>query len=121
MNPIDAQNDGIAGAVAHILDAGRLSGKVEVVKIPVTDTGRNGMVTIDVPIVIGTDFKVVAGNCRLAACALPNLWRVQYFNSMDTLILDTVELTALPEIVCAAPEDLADSRERLAEIRTLYA
>lgn len=61
------------------------------------------------------------GNCRLAACALPNLWRVQYFNSMDTLILDTVELTALPEIVCAAPEDLADSRERLAEIRALYA
>lgn len=61
------------------------------------------------------------GNCRLAACALPNLWRVQYFNSMDTLILDTVELTALPEIVRAAPEDLADSRERLAEIRALYA
>lgn len=60
------------------------------------------------------------GNCRLGACACPNLWRVQYFNSMDTLILDTVELTSLPEIVRAAPEDLADSRERLAEIRALY-
>lgn len=60
------------------------------------------------------------GNCRITAGARPCLWRVQYYNSMDTLILDTVEVVALPEVVCAAPEDFADSRERLAEIRALY-
>lgn len=53
------------------------------------------------------------GNCRITATALPHVWRVQYFNSMDTLILDTFEVSGLPEVACAAPEDLADSAARL--------
>lgn len=53
------------------------------------------------------------GNCRVSATALPNVWRVQFFNSMDTLILDTLEVTEMPEVVLAAPEDLTDSAMRL--------
>ncbi|WP_122520622.1 hydrogenase expression/formation protein [Pannonibacter phragmitetus] len=56
------------------------------------------------------------GNCRISACALPQVWRVQFFNSMDTLILDTFEVTAIPEVALAAPEDLADSGERIREV-----
>ncbi|KND17164.1 hydrogenase accessory protein HypB [Pannonibacter phragmitetus] len=56
------------------------------------------------------------GNCRIGACALPQVWRVQFFNSMDTLILDTFEVTAIPEVALAAPEDLADSGERIREV-----
>lgn len=56
------------------------------------------------------------GNCRLTALAEPFLWRVQFFNSMDTLILDTFEVTAMPEVALAAPEDLADSGERIREV-----
>lgn len=56
------------------------------------------------------------GNCRIEATATPHVWRVRYFNSMDTLILDTIEVTGVPEVACAAPEDLADSARRLAEI-----
>jgi len=56
------------------------------------------------------------GNCRVTATALPHVWRVQFFNSMDTLILDTFEVTAMPEVALAAPEDLADSAERLREV-----
>jgi hypothetical protein len=41
------------------------------------------------------------------------VWRVQFFNSMDTLILDTLEVTDMPEVVLAAPEDLSDSARRL--------
>jgi hydrogenase-1 operon protein HyaF len=41
---------------------------------------------------------------------------VQYFNSMQTLILNTLELVRVPEAAIAAPEDLADSRQRLAEL-----
>lgn len=56
------------------------------------------------------------GNCRITATALPNVWRVQFFNSMDTLILDTFEVTDMPEVALAAPEDLADSGRRLLDV-----
>ncbi|MDD3447245.1 MAG: hydrogenase expression/formation protein [Zavarzinia sp.] len=56
------------------------------------------------------------GNCRITATALQNVWLVRYYNSVDTLILDTIEVTALPEVAMAAIEDIADSAERLGEI-----
>ena len=48
--------------------------------------------------------------------AARSVWRVQYFNNMQTLILDTIEVIDVPEVALAAPEDIADSRERLAEL-----
>jgi hydrogenase-1 operon protein HyaF len=56
------------------------------------------------------------GNCRITATAQPNLWRVQYFNSMDVPILDTFEVTAMPEVALAAREDLEDSGARIIEV-----
>jgi hydrogenase-1 operon protein HyaF len=56
------------------------------------------------------------GNCRISSTLARNVWRVQYFNSMNTLILDTLEVVDLPEAAVAAPEDLVDSRARLAEL-----
>jgi hydrogenase-1 operon protein HyaF len=56
------------------------------------------------------------GNCRISHTEVPLCWRVSYFNSQDALILDTVEVTDLPDVACAAPEDLADSHERLADM-----
>ncbi|WP_042694319.1 hydrogenase expression/formation protein [Azospirillum sp. B506] len=56
------------------------------------------------------------GNCRVTATATPNVWWVRYYNSVDTLILDTVEIVDVPAVVCAAAEDIADSADRLAEI-----
>lgn len=56
------------------------------------------------------------GNCRVTACAQPQVWRVQFFNSMDTLILDTFEVTDLPEVALAAAEDLADSALRIRDV-----
>jgi hydrogenase-1 operon protein HyaF len=56
------------------------------------------------------------GNCRVTATALAGVWRVQFFNSMDTLILDTLEVTDMPEVVLAAKEDLEDSAMRLVEV-----
>ncbi|MDV7211805.1 hydrogenase expression/formation protein [Azotobacter beijerinckii] len=57
------------------------------------------------------------GNCRIASTATPGIWRVQYFNSTDRLILDTLEVTSIPQVACAAQEDIDDSAERLHEIR----
>ncbi|WP_172330632.1 hydrogenase expression/formation protein [Mangrovicoccus sp. HB161399] len=56
------------------------------------------------------------GNCRITATGLPQVWRVQFYNSMDTLILDTFEVTAMPETAIAAPEDLADSARRIRDV-----
>lgn len=56
------------------------------------------------------------GNCRVTATALPHVWRVQFFNSQDKMILDTFEVTTMPEVACAAPEDLADSAKRLTAV-----
>lgn len=56
------------------------------------------------------------GNCRITNAGVPNTWRVVYYNSQDTVILNSVEVCAIPEVACAAPEDLQDSVERLTEV-----
>lgn len=56
------------------------------------------------------------GNCRITSTPSRNVWRVQYFNSMNTLILNTIEVVDVPEVALASPEDLVDSRARLAEL-----
>ncbi|MEF9996817.1 MAG: hydrogenase expression/formation C-terminal domain-containing protein [Burkholderiaceae bacterium] len=56
------------------------------------------------------------GNCHISATTLRHVWRVQYFNSMKTMILNTVVVTDMPEEAIAAPEDLHDTTQRLAEL-----
>lgn len=56
------------------------------------------------------------GNCRITNTRVPHTWRVVYYNSQDTVILNTVEVASIPEVACAAHEDLADSLERLSEV-----
>jgi hydrogenase-1 operon protein HyaF len=56
------------------------------------------------------------GNCRITSTGARDVWRVQYFNNMNTLILNTIEVVEMPEVALAAAEDLADTRTRLAEL-----
>lgn len=56
------------------------------------------------------------GNCRITNTRMPNCWRVVYYNSQDVVILNTVEVTDLPDVAQAAQEDLDDSHERLREV-----
>jgi hydrogenase-1 operon protein HyaF len=56
------------------------------------------------------------GDCRIRATGLANVWKVQFFNSQDAMILDTYEVTDLPEVALAAREDLEDSATRLVEV-----
>ncbi len=56
------------------------------------------------------------GNCRISSTAARNVWRVQYFNNMQTLILNTIEVTVMPEVAIAAREDLLETRGRLADL-----
>jgi hydrogenase-1 operon protein HyaF len=56
------------------------------------------------------------GNCRISSTCAAAVWRVRYFNSMNTLILDTIEVVDIPEAARAAAEDYEDSMERLREL-----
>lgn len=60
------------------------------------------------------------GNCRIMATATRDTWWVQFYNSQDTMILNTIEISPIPAVACAAPEDIADSAERLNEILEVY-
>ena len=56
------------------------------------------------------------GNCRITATGLRDVWWVQYFNTDDRLILNTLEVTDVPAAALAAQEDIDDSALRLYEI-----
>lgn len=60
------------------------------------------------------------GNCRITSTRLRHLWWVQYFNTMDTLILNTLEIIDIPQVAKAAEEDIADSSKRLQSLRQDY-
>ncbi len=57
------------------------------------------------------------GKCRIMGSALRDVWRVQYFNGMNDILLDTLEITRIPEVALASIDDLTDSLERLREAR----
>jgi hydrogenase-1 operon protein HyaF len=61
------------------------------------------------------------GNCLIYATGLRHVWAVQYTNSMGKIILDTLEVGAIPASACAAREDFEDSAVRLGEMLEAYA
>ncbi|MEW8030411.1 MAG: hydrogenase expression/formation C-terminal domain-containing protein [Candidatus Thiodiazotropha sp.] len=60
------------------------------------------------------------GNCRITSTAVQNVWWVQYFNSQDKNILNTLEIGAVPAVAAAANEDIQESARRLSEIMEAY-
>lgn len=60
------------------------------------------------------------GTCRVLATGVRHVWSVQFTNTMDTVILDTLEIGDVPAVARAAEEDFHDSAERLSEIVEAY-
>ena len=60
------------------------------------------------------------GKCQVISTLAPNTWWVRYYNGMEKLILNTLEVVAVPAVVTAAEEDLRDSAIRLQEILAPY-
>ena len=60
------------------------------------------------------------GKCQVISTLAPNVWWVRYYNSMGTLILNTLDVVDVPAVLCAAPEDLRDSATRLDSILAPY-
>jgi len=60
------------------------------------------------------------GKCQVTSTLTANVWWVRYYNSMGTLILNTLQVAEVPAVLCAAEEDLDDSAERLGSILAPY-
>lgn len=60
------------------------------------------------------------GACKITATGARCVWSVQFFNAMDAIILNTLEIGDVPAAACAADEDFRDSAERLREIYEAY-
>ncbi len=60
------------------------------------------------------------GSCRILSTATANVWSVQFFNAMDEIVLDTLEIGDAPAAACAAEVDFRDSATRLREIEEAY-
>ncbi|MDR0771446.1 MAG: hydrogenase expression/formation protein [Burkholderiales bacterium] len=56
------------------------------------------------------------GSCRVTSTGTRHIWRLQHFNSKNTLLLNTLEIVERPLPVLAAAEDIDDARKRLAEL-----
>lgn len=94
------------GRAAHVVNLSLLP------FTPADHEGLDAMLGVGPVAILSRGF----GNCRIASTQARGVWRVRYFNSMSTLILDTLEVVDIPEAARAAPEDFADSLERLEDL-----
>lgn len=107
-------NDAVAafapGAATHVINLSLLPLTDEDVAYLAARTGK-GLVRV---------LSRGYGNCRITSTGTANVWWVQYFNSREAMILNTLEVTSVPDVACAAQEDIDDSAQRLGEILEVY-
>ncbi|WP_044561256.1 hydrogenase expression/formation protein [Azospirillum sp. B4] len=101
---------GATGGPGHVINLSLLPHTEEDLAFLDEALGRGGLV------VLSRGY----GNCRIRSTGTRGCWWTQYFNSQDTLILNSIEICAIPQVALAAVEDLADSVERLTEIMEIY-
>ncbi|WP_233869345.1 hydrogenase expression/formation protein [Paraburkholderia adhaesiva] len=61
-------------------------------------------------------FSTGYGKCTVIATGWRYVWRVRYFDGSNKILLDTLDITGIPEVAVASAEDLADSLRHLREI-----
>lgn len=49
------------------------------------------------------------GKCRIVSTHFPGVWRVNYFNDMNTLLQDMIEIADIPDIAVAGIDDIEDA------------
>jgi hydrogenase-1 operon protein HyaF len=55
------------------------------------------------------------GNCRITSTVVRDTWWVQYVNGYGNPMVDSIEVTDIPDVAVASPEDIAESSSRLRE------
>jgi len=107
----------IAEIVAHMRER-RPNGATHVINLTLFPMTPDDHQVLDLALPIGPVAIMSRGfgNCRVTSTGTRDVWRVQYFNNMNTLILNTIEIVDLPEVTLAAVEDLEDTRVRLSDL-----
>ena len=107
----------IAEIVAHMRER-RPNGATHVINLTLFPMTPDDHQVLDLALPIGPVAIMSRGfgNCRVTSTGTRDVWRVQYFNNMNTLILNTIEIVDLPEVALAAVEDLEDTRARLSDL-----
>jgi len=107
----------IAEIVAHMRER-RPNGATHVINLTLFPMTPDDHQVLDLALPIGPVAIMSRGfgNCRVTSTGTRDVWRVQYFNNMNTLILNTIEIVDLPEVALAAVEDLEDTRVRLSDL-----
>ncbi|MDH4125301.1 MAG: rubredoxin [Gammaproteobacteria bacterium] len=106
---------------SHVQDY-ELSGKPHVINLTLLPLSDADLVFLDEQLGRGPvdTLSRAYGKCQVISTQVPNVWWVRFYNSMNTLILNTLEVIDVPAVICAAPEDLQDSAQRLAGLLTPY-
>ncbi|MEM1435529.1 MAG: hydrogenase expression/formation protein [Pseudomonadota bacterium] len=60
------------------------------------------------------------GDCRVMATRYRHVWAVQFVNAMGNPVLDTLEIGAVPQSICAQQTDFEDALERLDDLLEAY-
>ena len=96
----------------------RIGDPAHVVNLTLLPLSAGDAIHLDTQLGIGRVAILSRGyaHCRVVNTRLPRTWRVTYFNASERVILDTLEVAGVPEVACAAPQDLEDSAERLDEL-----
>jgi len=55
------------------------------------------------------------GNCRITSTVVRDTWWVQYVNGYGNPMVDSIEVTDVPEVATASAEDIAESARRIQE------
>jgi hydrogenase-1 operon protein HyaF len=108
----------LVAEIAAQLQARRPNGVAHVINLTLFPMTPDDHQVLDVALPVGPVAIMSRGfgNCRITSTRTRDVWRVQYFNNMNTLILNTIEIVDLPEVALAAVEDLEDTRARLSDL-----
>lgn len=106
----------------HIATGGQNGAEPHVINLSLLPHTEEDLAFLDMTMGKG-DLVILSrgyGNCRINVTKTRNTWWVRFYNSQDTLILNSIEICPIPPVALAAPEDISDSVERLGEILDSY-
>ncbi|ENN88343.1 MULTISPECIES: hydrogenase expression/formation protein [Rhizobium] len=58
--------------------------------------------------------------CRVTAAGARNVWSVQFYDNMDEIVLDMLQIVDIPSLALATEEDFRDSAARLRDVEEAY-
>lgn len=103
------------GATSSLEDVNENAHEINLTLLPLTPADHQALqeaLPVGPVAIISKSF----GSCRVTSTGTQHIWRIQHFNSKNTLILNTLVIAERPSLVLAAAEDIDDARGRLAEL-----